>query len=112
MSKKIEIDPSILANLTRRAMLSSSMGIGIVAASKLLGGARSLAKDATSAGVPGPQSGPNLGKLTTGHFPARAKHVRNSKTRPDAATGSHCGHFRLTAMGLRKLADRMVLEKR
>jgi Protein of unknown function (DUF1501) len=68
MSRKIEINPSILANLTRRAVLSSSMGLGIVAAAKLLGGARSLAKEATSAG-------PNLGKLTTGHFPARAKRV-------------------------------------
>src|SRR5262249_6961925 len=75
MSKKIEIDPSILANLTRRAVLGSSMGLGIIAAAKLLGGARSLAKDATSARAANPQAGPNLGKLTTGHFPARAKRV-------------------------------------
>src|SRR5215467_10284383 len=68
MSKKIEIDPSQLANLTRRAVLSSSMGLGAIAAAKLLGGGRSLAKDAA-------ESGPNLGKLTTGHFPARAKRV-------------------------------------
>src|SRR5258708_32773867 len=83
MSKKIEIDPSILANLTRRAVLSSSMGLGIIAAAKLLGAARSLAKDATSAGAPNPQSGPNLGKRTTGHFPARptrgtASHVKGA----------------------------------
>src|SRR3974377_2299003 len=75
MSKKIEIDPSILANLSRRAVLSSSMGLGVIAAAKLLGGSRSLAKDAISAGAPAPQSGLNLGKLTTGHFPARAKRV-------------------------------------
>src|SRR6266481_5741589 len=71
MSKKIEIDPSQLANLTRRAVLGSSMGLGAIAAAKLLGGGRSLAKGATPAG----ESGPNLGKLTTGHFPARAKRV-------------------------------------
>src|SRR5260370_5058186 len=75
MSKKIEIDPSILANLTRRAVLSSSMGLGIIAAAKLLGGARSLAKDAASAGAPNPQSGPNLASLAPGHFPARANRV-------------------------------------
>src|SRR5580704_5324539 len=75
MSRKIEIEPSILANLTRRAVLSSSMGLGIVAAANLLGCPRSRAKEATSAGAPSPQSGPNLGKLTTGHFPARAKRV-------------------------------------
>jgi len=71
MSKKIEIDPRQLANLTRRAVLGSSMGLGAIAAAKLLGGGRSLAKDAAAAG----ESGPNLGKLTTGHFPARAKRV-------------------------------------
>ena len=54
MSKKIEIDPSIIANLTRRAVLGSSMGLGIIAAAKLLGGGRSLAKDATPAGTPLP----------------------------------------------------------
>jgi len=46
MGRKIEIDPSIIANLTRRAVLGSSMGLGIIAAAKLLGGGRSLAKDA------------------------------------------------------------------
>jgi hypothetical protein len=75
MSRKIEINPSILSDLTRRAVLSSSMGLGIIAAAKLLGGGRSLAKEGTLAGAPGPQSGPNLGKLTTGHFPGRAKRV-------------------------------------
>src|SRR5260370_21910134 len=75
MTKKIEIDPRQLANLTRRAVLGSSMGLGAIAGVKLLGGGRSLAKDAASAGAPSPQSGPNLGKLTTGHFPARAKRV-------------------------------------
>src|SRR5215467_7389340 len=70
MTKKIE-DPSVLVNLTRRAMLSSSMGLGAIAAAKLLGAGRSLAKGATLAGAPAP----NLGKLTSGHFPARAKRV-------------------------------------
>src|SRR5258708_3755377 len=75
MSKKIEIDPRILANLTRRALLGSSMGLGAIPAAKLLGGGRALAKDAAAAG----ESGPNLGKLTTGHFPARAKRVVENK---------------------------------
>src|SRR5712671_6039550 len=71
MRKKIGIDPSILANLTRRAVLGSSMGLGAIAAAKLLGGGNTLAKGATPAG----ESGLDLGKLTTGHFPARAKRV-------------------------------------
>jgi Protein of unknown function (DUF1501) len=75
MSRMIEIDPSIFADLTRRAVLSSSMGLGIIAAVKLLGGGRLLAKDVISAGASAPQSSLNLGKLTTGHFPARAKRV-------------------------------------
>ena len=39
MSRKIEIDPHQFANLTRRALLSSGMGLGALAAGKLLGGA-------------------------------------------------------------------------
>jgi hypothetical protein len=68
---KIEIDPNRLANLTRRALLSSSMGLGAIAAAKLLGAGKLLAKDAAPAGAPGP----DMGKLTTGHFPARAKPI-------------------------------------
>src|SRR5215471_6663552 len=75
MTKKIEIDPSILLNLTRRAVLSSSMGLGAIAAAKLLGAGRSLAKSATPPGAPIAKADPNLGKLTSGHFPARAKRV-------------------------------------
>jgi hypothetical protein len=30
MTKKIEIDPNQLANLTRRAVLGSSMGLGAI----------------------------------------------------------------------------------
>ena len=69
MSRKIEIDPSVLTNLTRRAFLGSSMGLGAIAAAKLLGAGNSLAKSTTPAG----ESGPDMGKLTTSHFPARAK---------------------------------------
>src|SRR6516164_2184342 len=71
MSRKIEIDPHRLANFTRRAVLSSGMGLGAIAAGKLLGAGKLLAKDAT----PAVASGPDLGKLTTGHFFARAKRV-------------------------------------
>jgi hypothetical protein len=65
MSKKIEIDPNKLANLSRRALLGSSMGLGAIAAAKLLGAGKLLAKDATPVG----QLGPDMGKLVTGHFP-------------------------------------------
>ena len=71
MGKKIEIDPNKLANLSRRAVLGSSMGLGAIAAAKLLGAGKLLAKDATPVG----QLGPDMGKLVTGHFPARAKRV-------------------------------------
>src|SRR5215471_11361791 len=71
MSKKIEIDPNKLANLSRRVVLGSSMGLGAIAAAKLLGAGKLLAKDATPVG----QLGPDMGKLVTGHFPARAKRV-------------------------------------
>jgi hypothetical protein len=50
MSKKIEIDPNQLANSTRRAVLGSSMGLGAIAAAKLLGAGKLLAKDASPAG--------------------------------------------------------------
>ncbi|MDB5458578.1 MAG: hypothetical protein JWO72_319, partial [Caulobacteraceae bacterium] len=73
MSKKTDFDPTELANLTRRAMMGSSMGLGAIAAAELLGGGKSLAK---GAGAPaGGDAGPDLGKLSTGQFPARAKRV-------------------------------------
>ena len=75
MSKKIEFDPSALATLTRRAVLGSSMGLGAIAAAKLLGSGTSVAKGIALAGESGPESRPDLGKLTTSHFPARAKRV-------------------------------------
>src|SRR6202047_3103993 len=75
MNRKIEIDPTRLANLPRRALLGSSMGLGAIAAAKLLGAGASLAGGAAPAGKSGAESDPDLGKLTTGHFPARAKRV-------------------------------------
>src|ERR1700749_3635926 len=73
MSKKIEIDPQELANFSRRSILGTGMGLGAIAAAKLLGGGKSLAKDG---GKPsGGDAGPDMGKLTTGQFPARAKRV-------------------------------------
>ena len=75
MRRKIEIDPGVMANLTRRALLSSSMGLGVIAAAKLLGAGNSLAKSATPGSDSGPASSPDLGILTTGHFPTRAKRV-------------------------------------
>jgi len=73
MSKKIEIDPQELANISRRSILGTSMGLGAIAAAELLGGGAAKAKGsgAPSAG----DSGPDMGKLTTGQFPARAKRV-------------------------------------
>ena len=53
--KKFDIDPNELANLTRRAMLGSSMGLGTIAAAELLGGGKSLAK---ASGAVGGDSGP------------------------------------------------------
>jgi len=77
MSKKIEIDPNKLANLSRRVVLGSSMGLGAIAAAKLLGAGKLLAKDASPAG----QSGPDMGKLTTGHFAGRAKRAAGDSPR-------------------------------
>jgi hypothetical protein len=72
MSKKIEIDPQELANFSRRSILGTGMGLGAIAAAELLGGGAS--KAAASGASPG-NSGPDMGKLTTGQFPARAKRV-------------------------------------
>ncbi|HEY4029840.1 MAG TPA: DUF1501 domain-containing protein, partial [Caulobacteraceae bacterium] len=73
MSKNIEFDPAELANFTRRSLLGSGMGLGAIAAAELLGGGKSLA--AGSGGPAGGDTGPDMGKLTTGQFPARAKRV-------------------------------------
>jgi hypothetical protein len=73
MSKKIEIDPQELANFTRRSILGTGMGLGAVAAAELLGGGKSMAAAAGAAS--GGNAGPDMGKLTTGQFPARAKRV-------------------------------------
>jgi hypothetical protein len=70
MSQKM-IDPQVLANLSRRALLGTSMGLGAIAAAELIGGRRSVAANGPSVG----QSGPDMGKLATGQFPARAKRV-------------------------------------
>ncbi|MGZ6012873.1 MAG: DUF1501 domain-containing protein, partial [Caulobacteraceae bacterium] len=73
MSKKIVLDPQDIANFTRRSILGTSMGLGAIAAAELLGGGRSLAKDG---GAPvGGNAGPDLGKLTSGHFAPKAKRV-------------------------------------
>jgi hypothetical protein len=76
VSKKFEINPGLLANLSRRALLSTSMGLGIIAAARLLGGSGSagVAEPATGS-PPAGKAGPDMGKLTAGHFPARAKRV-------------------------------------
>jgi hypothetical protein len=73
MSKKIEIDPQELANFSRRSILGTGMGLGAIAAAELLGGGKSLA--AGSGSPVGGNAGPDMGKLTTGQFPARAKRV-------------------------------------
>src|SRR3569623_358284 len=61
-----------LATLTRRSILGTSMGLGAVAAAELISGGKSQAKDS---GSPAGNAGPDMGKLTTGQFPARAKRV-------------------------------------
>jgi hypothetical protein len=73
MSKKIVLDPQEVANLTRRSILGTSMGLGAIAAAELLGGGKSMA--AGTGGAPGGNAGPDLGKLATGQFPPRAKRV-------------------------------------
>ncbi|MEI9890266.1 MAG: DUF1501 domain-containing protein [Caulobacteraceae bacterium] len=72
MNKKIEIDPQVLADFSRRSILGTGMGLGAIAAAELLGGGAVQAKG--SGGSPG-DAGPDMGKLTTGQFPARAKRV-------------------------------------
>jgi hypothetical protein len=67
-----KIDPQEHANLRRRAILGTSLGLGALAATELLGGFRTFAADA----APVPRAaGPDLGKLTTGQIPARARRV-------------------------------------
>ena len=73
MSKKIELDPQDLANFSRRSILGTGMGLGAIAAAELLGGGMASAKG--SGGSSGGEAGPDMGKLTTGQFPARAKRV-------------------------------------
>src|SRR4051812_15543903 len=70
---KFDIDPQDLANFSRRSILGTSMGLGAIAAAELLGGGAAKAKG--SGGPSGGDAGPDMGKLTTGQFPARAKRV-------------------------------------
>src|ERR1700748_964298 len=72
-NKKIVIDPQELANFSRRSLLGTGMGLGAIAAAELLGGGTSLAKAGGASS--GGDAGPDMGKLTTGQFPARAKRV-------------------------------------
>src|SRR6187551_3627427 len=67
-----KIDPQLLANLSRRSILGTSLGLGALAATELVGGFKSMA---AGAGPPVGPSGPDMGKLATGQFPARAKRV-------------------------------------
>ncbi len=53
MSKRFDMDPNELANLTRRSILGTSMGLGAIAAAELLGGGKSLAPR-LSAATPAP----------------------------------------------------------
>jgi Protein of unknown function (DUF1501) len=66
-------DPNELINIARRSLLGSGMALGTIAAVELLSGRKWIAKGA----IPTPMgdSGPDLGKLATGQFPARAKRV-------------------------------------
>jgi hypothetical protein len=72
MTDKIEIDREQLLALSRRAILGTGMGLGAIAAAELLGAATARAGGASAAAG---DAGPDLGKLTTGQFRARAKRV-------------------------------------
>ena len=61
-----------LLNLTRRSILGTSMGLGGIAMAEILGGGQARAKGAGGAPT---DAGPDLGKLATGQFPAKAKRV-------------------------------------
>ena len=65
MSRK-SIYPRVLANISRRSVLGTSLGLGTLAAAELICGSKALAAAS---------DGQDLGKLATGHFPARAKRV-------------------------------------
>ena len=81
MSRKM-IDPQLLANISRRSVLGTSLGLGALAATELLGGFRS---SAATSGPPLGQPGPDMGKLATGQFPARLSPAFEVLL-PDAAT--------------------------
>jgi hypothetical protein len=69
------IDPQLLANISRRSILRTSMGLGALAAAELLGGFKAIAATAGSTPAAAAGSAPDKGTLRTGHFPARAKRV-------------------------------------
>jgi len=68
----MKYDPKELANIARRSLLGSGLALGTIAAAELLGAGKLIAKTANTGAAPA--SG-DLGKLTTGQFPARAKRV-------------------------------------
>jgi hypothetical protein len=72
-NKMTDAQRDALANMTRRAMMGTGMGLGAIAAAELLGSGQARAKGAGAA--PLGDAGPDLGKLATGQFPARAKRV-------------------------------------
>ena len=72
MIKMTEEQREHLLNLSRRSILGTSMGLGAIEAAELLAGGQAKAK---GAGAPTGEAGPDLGKLATGQFPARAKRV-------------------------------------
>ena len=75
MSRKM-IDPQLLANISRRSVLGTSLGLGALAATELLGGFRS---SAATSGPPLGQPGPDMGKLATGQFPAGYQRSRRGR---------------------------------
>jgi hypothetical protein len=69
------IDPQLLARISRRSLLGTSLGLGTLAAAELLGGFKGVAAAGEAVRPVAASGGQDLGKLATGHFPARARRV-------------------------------------
>jgi hypothetical protein len=75
MMPRISIAPEAIAKLSRRALLGAGVGLGAIAAARLLADAAPTKPPAASGA---PANGPadaNLGVMRTGQTPARAKRV-------------------------------------
>src|SRR3569833_622361 len=67
-----DVNKAIIANLSRRTILGTGMGLGAVAMAEMLGGG--FARGAAGGNLP-VNLGPDKGTLGTGQIPAKAKRV-------------------------------------